>query len=649
VKSIAAFLFMILLSFSSAFCSDQDSTFTIDSDSLLQIDRGEPSDSFSADVTQRKSILGYFGRQMVYWFSLDEVISAEDIDNSLAESLGELLDMWSLMDVGHLGSLGQPEIATVAGYPRGLEIFIEGGFFQQQNLYFPQRGNLDLNQVLFPNISSIRLLPVGLANIWGTGRGMLGLDIDTKRLRRKEPYSRATANRGPFGTYRTQVELGRKLTKKGEFYFTAEFKETDGYQINSDYDGMSFWGATAFDLSKNLDWKISGYRNRSKLGVPFFTDANYRDARKNSESWGINSALLIREHHRAFLNLRLQYDNQKQEIKSEGYGFESKEGNETIALKAEQLFLMPRNQIQIEAYTEREVFKSLTNEKELYGGFLSASDLYQLGPNTSLFVSAKMNKEEGLDMGISALAGLSHGFSKRVSLFGTVGTIAGFPNTMERYWPASSFSFKDTTADYFEEGNEFLKSQRSTIVDFGMNVESKNLNLSGYVFGAKIDDMLFWSNVDTTVFFGHFKPTNTSAEIRGASVNSRYEPFSHLGLYFSYTYKWSRNSDTDLLLPFSPEHSLFSYIQYESEFLKKEIGLKLRLEGKMLSERFMDQYQKDREPEMAIVNAKITIRYLDFNFHYTIRNITDEEYRLFDDYTMPGRTHWWGFYWEFYD
>jgi outer membrane cobalamin receptor len=649
VKRIIAFLFMILLPISSVFCSDQDSAYTIDSDSLLRFGSEEPSDSFSSGSIRNRFQREEFRYQIVYRFSLQEVISPEDIDNSLAESLGELLDMWSLMDVNHLGSLGQPEVATFAGYPRGLEIFIDGGFFQQQDLYFPQNGSLDLNTVLFSNISSVTILPVGLANMWGTGRGMLGLDISTKKLRHKEPYSRATANRGPFGAYRTQVELGRQLTSRGEFYFTAEFKETDGYQVNSYYDGMSFWGQAAFDLSRNLDLKLSGYRYTSKMGAPFFLDADYRDAKKNSESWGINSALLIRENQHASLNLRLQYDNQKQEIKSEGYGFELKQGNEIIALKAEQIFRMPRNQIQIQGYTEREVFKSLTNEKELYGGFLSASDLYQLGPHTSLFVTAKMNKEEGLDMGISALAGMSHLLSKRLSLFGTVGTIAGYPNPMDRYWPASSFSFKDTAADYFEEGNEFLKSQRSTVVDLGMNLEKENLRISGYFFGAKIDDMLFWSNVDTTVSYGHFKPINTRAEIRGASVNSRFEPFDHLGLYFSYAYKWGQNSETKLRLPFSPEHSLFGYIQYESEFLKKEIGLKLRLEGKMLSERFMDQYQQDREPEAAIVNAKITVRYLDFNFHYTIRNITNQGYRLFDDYNMPGRTHWWGFYWEFYD
>jgi hypothetical protein len=649
VKRIIAFLFMILLPISSVFCSDQDSAYTIDSDSLLRFGSEEPLDSFSSGSIRNRFQREEFRYQIVYRFSLQEVISPEDIDNSLAESLGELLDMWSLIDVGHLGSLGQPEIATVAGYPRGVEIFIDGEFFQQQDLYFPQRGDLDLNKVLFSNISSLRLLPVGLANMLGTGRGMLGLDIGTKRLRRKEPYSRATANRGPYGAYRTQVELGRQLTSRGEFYFTAEFKETDGYQINSDYDGMSFWGKTAFDLSRNLDWKLSGYRNTSKTGIPLFMDADYQDARKNSESWGINSALLIRENLHASFNLRLQYDNQKQEIKSEGYGFELKEGNEIIALKAEQIFHMPRNQIQIEAYTEREVFESLSNKKELYAGFLSASDLYQLGPTTNLFACAKMSKEEGLDEGISALGGLSHWLSKRFSLFGTVGTIAGFPNTMERYWPAYSFSFKDTTADYFEEGNELLKSQRSILVDFGMNLEYKNLEMSGYFFGAKIDDMLFWSNVDTTVYYGHFKPTNADAEIRGASINSRFEPFGFLSLYLSYAYKWSRNSGTDLRLPFSPEHSLFSYIQYESEFLMKEIGLKLRMEGKVLSERFMDQYEHKREPETAIVNAKITIRYLDFNFHYTIRNITNENYRLFEDHDLPGRTHWWGFYWEFYD
>jgi hypothetical protein len=63
----------------------------------------------------------------------------------------------------------------------------------------------------------------------------------------------------------------------------------------------------------------------------------------------------------------------------------------------------------------------------------------------------------------------------------------------------------------------------------------------------------------------------------------------------------------------------------------------------------MDEYEKDKEPAAAILNGKVTIRFLDFHFYYIVRNITNQNYRLSGDYNMPKRTFWWGFYWEFLD
>ena len=79
------------------------------------------------------------------------------------------------------------------------------------------------------------------------------------------------------------------------------------------------------------------------------------------------------------------------------------------------------------------------------------------------------------------------------------------------------------------------------------------------------------------------------------------------------------------------------------------MGLKLRLETKFLSQRFLDGYQKDKEPGVAIFNGKISLRFLDFHFYYVVENITNRVYRLTEGYPMPERSLFWGFYWEFFD
>ena len=114
-------------------------------------------------------------------------------------------------------------------------------------------------------------------------------------------------------------------------------------------------------------------------------------------------------------------------------------------------------------------------------------------------------------------------------------------------------------------------------------------------------------------------------------------------------HKRGKDSNRKTRLPFSPDHSLFAYLQFEDEFLKKEIGVKVRLETNLLPERFMDEYGQDREPGVAVLNGKIAFRFLDFHFQYMVRNITDKVYRSMGDYDMPGRTFWWGIYWEFFD
>jgi hypothetical protein len=657
LKRIVAFVAAVLLSSASGFSQSPDSTYTAESDSLYPSVQEQMPDTLSVqDATESPGI--YAPRGEVFdRFALGNEISPADLDDAVAESAGDLLNMWTLVDVAQVGSIWQLQTASEGGYSRGLSILVDGTPFQGQDLDFPQRGYLDLNTVLLSDISGMKLVPAGLGSMSGGGRGILTLDIDTKDFRPDgrasargdRPYSRATADRGPHGSYRTQAELGRKVTSRGRLYFTVELKKSDGYQINSDYDAVSLWGKTSFELSKDISLQLAARQYKTKMGIPFFPDASYRDARKKVNNWAINSSVLVRERPGSNLDLCLAYDKQNQEIKSKGYDFEVKGIDENVAVTGTQRLDKDRSQVTIEGHLQREVFSTVSTKDAVHSGQMSLSDLYQLRPDLSVLVSTKLAKEEGLDAGLSALGGISYAVSEFSSLFGTLGTFQGYPTAMDRYWPLSSFALRDTSVDYLEEGTGSLKSQRSLTADLGMKLSRGNAQMSAYVFGSRIRDLILWSNIDTTLRYGYYKPINTAAKVWGANVNFRARLWNHLSSYLSYSYKKGEDSSRDLRLPRSPEHSLFSYVQLETGFLQREMDLKLRLEGKALSRRFMDQYEQNPESAVGILNAKIIIRFLDFHFHYTIRNVTDRKYRLIDNSYMPERTYWWGFYWEFYD
>jgi outer membrane cobalamin receptor len=224
-----------------------------------------------------------------------------------------------------------------------------------------------------------------------------------------------------------------------------------------------------------------------------------------------------------------------------------------------------------------------------------------------------------------------------------------YPQAMDLYWKPLSISLNDTIVDYMEEGNADLKKEKSTLFDFGANWRKENFKVSCSLFKSRINNFIYWNNLDTSIAYGYWKPINTRADIGGINLSSSFHFLKHFKSSISYCFKESKDLNRKLFFPQSPKHSFFGYLQYEDEFLKKEIGLKLRLETKVLSERFLDEYGRDKEAGVAILNGKITIRFLDFHFYYTVENITNRVYRLMQDYPMPERSYFWGFYWEFFD
>lgn len=647
-QNLSLFFLFVLLG-STASSQTPDSLFTADSDSLDSLVDKDSLEDVSVMHTGRFVKADPFKDKLRSRFSFSHEIAPEDIDNSIAESVGELLQMGSWIDVVKVGSWGQPERSLVGGNPRGVNLFIDGHVFGQQDLYFPQTGQLDLNSVALSNISKVEFLPAGIASLWGYGTGILGVDIATKDFGGLEPYSRMTANKGPWGFNRTEAEFGRGLTSRGKFYLTAEFENSDGALENDAYDATSLSGRTTFNLRRRLDVRLSAYQYKSEMKIPLFPDASYKDAERTLSNWMLTGDMFWQKNIHALLSVSWRYDKQNQEVKSGAYGFETRKINEAVGLTVSQTLERQRSLVTIQGRVVRNSLQQLNREDAVYGGQLMFADLFHLRPTVLLLLCSKVAKEEGLDAGISACGGVSYAISKGVDLFSTLGRFVGYPTPMDRFWSPFSAGFKDTVADYTEEGNPSVRPQKSLIADIGADIQRNHYRMGAYFFVSTIDDFIFWSNVDTTMYYGHYKPVNSKARIWGANINAEFDPLDHLSSYVSYSLKQGTDSDKKTQLPHSPKHSFFGYIQFENEFLGREIGFKLRLEANILSERFMDEYERDKEPGVAVLDGKITVRFLDFYFHYAVRNITDQAYRLTGDYSVPQRSFWWGFYWEFFD
>jgi outer membrane cobalamin receptor len=590
-----------------------------------------------------------FKNEVLSHFSSQDQILFEDIDDSFVKGLGDILETRSLLNIVKVGPPGQLESGSFGG-SLNFKIFIDGILYEQQSLSLPQRGALDLNSIPVENIEKIEILPLGIANLWAGGSGLGGINIITKDYNGIEPYSRVTVDRGPYKYRRTQVELGRGITSRGKIYLTAGFKKSNGYLKNSDYDGMSLSGKATLSLKSNLNLRLFAYQYKTKMGLPLSPFANIEDTRKKENNWGITSNLLFEQNENSLLRLDLSYDKGEQELKSPSAGFKIEKLNRLFSLKATQTLKWgERQNLKFEAYADRKKLEGPTLDHVAYGTYLSLSDLINLNEKIRFLLFSKTEKEDEFKLNFSGLGGVSYKIAFDINLFSTIGRFVDYPSSMDLYWKPLSLSLGDTIDNYMEEGNPELKLEKSTIFDFGANLIKKNYKASCFLFKNKIDDFFYWTNVNTSITYGHWKPINAEADIWGINVNSVFNFLNHFKSSISYCFKESKDLDKKLFFPHSPQHSLFGCLQYENEFLKREIGLKLRLETNFLSERFLDEYEKDKEPSVAIFNGKITIRFLDFHFYWVVENITDRVYRLTKEYPMPERSLCWGFYWEFFD
>jgi outer membrane receptor protein involved in Fe transport len=612
---------------------------------------GEEMVSDTAQMISEENVIedDQFRKEILGLFSNKDEISFQDIDDSFVRDLGDILETRSLLNVIKLGPPGQPS-AVYWGAGRGFRIFIDGILYEQQSLSIPQKGILDLNSIPLENVERVEILPSGTASLWGKGSGLGAINVITKDYKGAEPHSRVTVGRGPDRYRGTQVELGRGVTSRGEIYLTAGFKESNGYLTNSDYEASTLSGKTTLRLKNNLNLRFFVYRHKTKMGLPLFPDVSIQDVRKKEDDWGITGSLFFRQKRNSLLRLDLRSDKGEHEVKSKSSGFEIKKTVRSLSLRAIQTTeWRKRHNLKLEAYGEREKYETSDFQRTGYTDYFSLTDIICLNGKMNFLAFSKIENDDEFKVSLSLSGGISYGIAPDLTLFSTMGRFVDYPSSMDLHWQPVSLSLRDTIPDYREEGNPDLKAQKSTVFDFGADLTKESWKVSCLVFKSKIDDFFNWSNADTSIAYGYWKPANTRADIWGVSLNSVLHFLSHFKSSVSYCFKESRDSDKRLCLPYSPKHSLFGYLQYENEFLKREIGLKLRLEADILSPRFLDEYEKDEESGVAVLNGQVTIRFLDFYLYYVAENMTDRVYRLTPYFPMPRRSWWWGFSWEFFD
>jgi len=591
-------------------------------------------------------------------FTANYIISSEDIENSIYRNPGDLLKMNRAIDVTGYGPYGQPQYATVWGSTsRQLLIYQDGISFFQQNLYMPQTGDFDLFDVPLENIESIRIIDNPVVNILGPVTGLGGLRLKPKDYKTGKPFSRINFEKGPYGFRRTQVELGRALGKKTRFYFTYGRKKSDGYVDNSDFKSLYLTGNINYKIKNNwrTSFRVYHYENRAGNPLPYESSV---DLKTEDDRWILALDSEYRFKDNSLLNIEAYYSHRPARSYNGGYFLDREWKEKEFYLKGSYEFNWnSNNQTRLEGFLSKQKFKNELYSNSPDKGYLSYLHFLRLSSDIGLFLFLKVNRNQGFDWNLSGAGGASYQVSNELSLFSTFSRVFSHPTLYDKFVKRNAYAVNSDSFyfSYYEAYNFDLNNEVLNSGSFGFSWIKNDFELrNSYFFSWNCDNIewAFSRTVDllpayTSIRY-RFYPYNRERKLFGLSLifDYRFSPEFKSG--FSYAYKWNQVED-EYKAPFIPEHSLFTYFQFSKEFMKKKYELKFRLEQEYISKRYLADYNRDEVPFILLFNSKVTFRILDLRFYYVFENITNETYRTRGDFTMPGRTLWFGLSWDFYD
>lgn len=622
-----------------------------ESDTLLKISPAVTADSLKVDSIVSPS----FSWQIIETFSAQNPVTLEELNNSITKNWGDLLKNYTVIETFSEGPLSQSLVPSFFGSnPANLAFLVDGLSLKQQNFSFPQRKDLDLNIFGHENVASIYILPPLATNVLSQDKALGGIFAESKNFTLKPDFSKATAEIGPYGYRRTQVELDKTFFKKYQTYLSGGFKDYSSYLPFS--KGESFFLNTKIQnqvvrKGKFVKQEFTFFYNERNTDLLLFPELLYQQGKKKENLWGLSFFQQMGKKDQIRWEFRYSYfqDYQKNRDNFYDYNLERKETH----IQSEVTFFsnlwekqLLRFKLQMQAKYRQPKNQLITIERNL----LSMTDFINLGRSSLLFYAGVDDHNDytrKFDIGV----GIERVLSADMKVFTSWGNFNTYPTIQDRFQDALFLSLDDSQsgqATYAESGNSNLKATKILFWDFALQITKPVYNAGFYFLLSRIKNEIWWQKGTSSLTFGDWSPVNKDTDYRGLNFYLDARLLSNFRFYISYNLKDSKEKETDKFLDFGSRHNLYSYIEYTTLLRNQGFRLNLRLEEQFRGERFSPDFNTNLK-SIFLSNARLGLKLYDLTFYLVLENFTNQTYFLRGEYHQPKRTFWWGFSWQFFD
>ena len=560
-----------------------------------------------------------------------EVITKEQITNSPANNVAELLQQVTGIDIRRRGASGMQA-----------DLYIRGGGFDQTLLLIDgikvedaQTGHHTMNMALpIDVIERIEIIKGPASRIYGQNAFNGAVNIVTSNL--KEDVITLDVEGGSFDQINTAITVGKKYENKSMLFHYSN-RTSEGYKYNTDYKNQNYFLKTSFEAN-NLPIEMIASFNERKFGANgFYASPEAIDQYEETQGsllgfstkitknkliikprlyWKRNQDMYvyIRDNPSVYRNLHItnkvgfdingSYDSK---IGTTGFGVDLS----SVNLASNNLGERKRTMLSL--FLEHQI-KFLNNKLDLTPGIafsyfsdVSTNDSYQNNFFRNFFTYP------GIDIGYSV--------SDNLKLYSNVGYTYRVPTYTDLYYSSP------TTL-----GNENLNPEKALTQEIGIRYNNNNFIFTFNLYKRAASDIIDYVKDNELALWVAYNIREINT--KGYEIGLSYD--FYLGAFRKHNLNIGYSNITDDL-----KESNFNFSRYSLNSLKNHITSSYSFEIKkhMKSSIIYKYAERSSSDSYSVMDFKIEYTYNQLNLYLVGNNLFNTAYSETNLVEMPGRNY----------
>lgn len=542
-----------------------------------------------------------------------EVIDQEEIEESNAKNLADLLDTYTGVYIKDNGSQAGTKSAKIRGASSDQVLILLDGVPYND----PHNGGLDLSNVSSENIERVEIIKGPASVIYGANAMGGVINIITKEI---EDTSVTKLNLG-LGSDNTNIYKLSHNEKFDEFgiYLSYLDKNSDTYLEENNLEQENIFLKINNEISRYSDITFTFNNNISDKVI---SNSEQNDEEQNlSLSWE-------RQTEAVETNLRIYKNDREREFPSSG-SLHDKEQTAFILNNTNYLDFHRFN-YGIEIKKDEVTSTNIKNEKkENINKALFFKDNWNFNSKLDFTLAARYDDHEEYGSNLSPQAAINYNLNENYKTFISYSEAFRAPTFDDLY------GFYPANLDWGYlgfEGNPDLEAEESDNYEIGLKFDSVVGRGTVSYFYREVTNLI---TSDNSVSPNTMKNIDDKSEFRGIELNINKELTRKLSSSFNYTYLDSQDNNGDRIAG-NPYHNAKISLNYRKDEKRFSIS------GKLISDN-IDGFSGTEMPSYFVVDSSINIpiklvnKKMDLSFE--INNLFDKDYEVVDGYPMPGRNY----------